>query len=320
MHSTKKNRAAVISRQGLGDGLMMMIASYHLKLSEYEVTFYHRLFHELKDFFSGYTFKDLPLEISEFSGFDLIIIEHYECDLIKELIRQRDKMKGKVHVIYPSFNEKYFSSPHLSDFLCKKNVSMNSNIQLATAKILGSSNVSKINGISIPPDLSHRKYIKRVVLHPTSNDDKKNWAKRKFIKTFNLLKEEGFSPIFSLAPHEVKYFDQENISFISFKTFHELACFIYESGYLIGNDSGPAHLSSNLNIPTIVIASNPNLMKLWKPDFHKTNVITAPSFIPNIKLLRLRNRCWPYFITTNMLFKQFKNMMKEDQKSLKFIS
>ena len=306
MAHKKINSAAVFSRQGLGDGLMMMIASYHLKLAGYNVTFYHRLFHELKTFFSGYIFKDIPKDISEIKSFDLIIIEHYANDLLNEIIKERDDFSGKVYVFYPSFKRKYFFLLHSSDFLFDKKKSMNTNIQWALSKILNSNSITKINGVNIPKNLIHRKYKERVVLHPTSSDIKKNWEKQKFIKLFNLLKSIGLSPIFSLAPHEVHEWEKEKVSFITFKNFDGLASYIYESGYFIGNDSGPAHLSSNLNIPSIVIASNPNQMKLWRPDFNKTKVITAPSFIPNIKNFRLRDRYWSCFISVKKVFKEFK--------------
>lgn len=302
----QKNKAAIISRQGLGDGLIMMIASFNLKLEGYEVTFFHRLFHELNDFFPGFLFKDIPTDLDELSDFDLIIVEHYYCSIVNDLISQRDKMKGKVHVIYPSFKKKYFSDLHMLDFICDKKRSMNKNIQKVCSLILGRSSISKSNGITIPPNLSYRKYFNRIVIHPTSNKKDKNWKKDKFIKIYNLLKKEGFFPIFSLAPHEVEDWKGENLSFITFNDFRGLACYIYESGYLIGNDSGPAHLSSNLNIPTIVIGSNPHQMRLWRPDFREVSVITAPLLIPNIKYFRLRNKYWSYFISTGKVLRTFK--------------
>lgn len=302
----KKNKAAIISRQGLGDGLIMMIAAFNLKLKGFEVTFYHRLFQELKDFFPGYKFKEQPDGLSELSEFDIIIVEHYFSDIINQLISQRDKIKAAFQVIYPSFKKKYFPALHTFDYICDKNKSMNENIQKAVSIILGLPSGLKTNGITVPSILSYRKYSKRIVLHPTSNEKDKNWKKDKFVKIYHLLKKEGFFPIFSLAPHEAEDWKGENLSFITFKDFHELASFIYESGYLIGNDSGPAHLSSNLNIPTIVIASNPHKMKLWKPDFKKVSLITAPLLIPNIKHFRLRNKYWSYFISTQRVMKEFK--------------
>lgn len=303
-------RAAIISRQGLGDGLIMMIAAYHLKKNGYRVSFYHRLFHELRHFFEGYEFQDLKEDIDIFSSYELIIIEHYNHPFIKKLIeilRKKRKKNRNLYVIYPTQKKKYFLCD--KNFICDNKKSIAENICILISKILNENNlVKKTNGIN-PPDFLHfKKNKKRVIIHPTSNDIRKNWRKKRFIKLFFRLKKYGYQPIFSLAPHELKDWKNEKIDIVCCDNFHELASLIYESGYLIGNDSGPAHLASNLNIPTIVIASNYRTMRLWRPDFSNAELITASSFIPNPKFLRIRNKYWAFFVSTKNVLKKLKKI------------
>lgn len=303
----KEKKAAIISRQGLGDGLIMMILSHALVKKGYHVVFYHRLFHELKSFFPSCDFRSIPPldEIAQFDIYDLVIIEDYKHETIKELIRNRDEKSYKLHVIYPSFKEKKQGSLHRNDFVCNKKKSMNYNISWISSKILKDHFPSRYNGIIFPTHLTHRKHNKQIILHPTSTDKNKNWKSSKFIRLYQELKKSGYSPVLSIAPHESSEWKKSGLEIVTFSNFHDLACYIFESGYLIGNDSGPAHLASNLNIPTIVLASNRKMMNLWKPDFYMSKVITPSSLIFNPKFFRFRNKYWSLFISIKKVLKEF---------------
>jgi len=294
--------AAIVSRQGLGDGLIMMICAYHLKKTGYHVTFFHNSFHELEHFFKNYSFERMPNKIEDLLSFDLLFIEYFNNPLIESILKHRALFK-RIFIIYPTLNKKHL--PRVPcDFVFDKKISMIENITKTMAAILNAI-VKKSNEITPPSDLIHNKNKKRVVIHPTSLDKSKNWRKKRFIKLFEKVRALGYDPIFSLSKTEADQWTDEKIPIVSFNNFHDLASFIYESGYLIGNDSGPAHLASNLQIPTLVIASNKRTMKLWKPDFYKSEVITASCLIPNIKMLRIRNKYWAYFISTKKVLRRF---------------
>jgi ADP-heptose:LPS heptosyltransferase len=300
-------KAAVISREGLGDGLLMMIVAHYLKNFGYNVTFFHKRFQELNKFFKGFEF----LKISDknifktFEKFDLIVIEHYSSEIIKKLMVRRENFK-RFYVIYPTCKKKLQRELNFQDFFCDRKKTMAENLISFLEKILNSSkNLKKTNGIFFPHFLRHRFFKKRIIIAPTSNDPKKNWRKKRFLKLYKILKSKNFDPIISLGPHEKDLFENENVKTITFKDFEKFASFVFESFFLIGNDSGPAHLASSLNIPSIVIASSKRAMRLWKPDFFESKLILPPFFLPNPKGLRIKDKYFGYFISTKRVIKNF---------------
>jgi len=301
-------KIAVISRQGLGDGLLMMICAYHFKKANADVTFYHRLFHELSHFFPGYEFKDLSVE-ENFSSFDLILLEYYKSPHVDRIIANRKNLN--LHVLYPTLKKKDRQILTENDLIFDGKKSLAENLVIALEKILHKSNLEKTNGMVFPKNIQYQKFKKRVILQPTSTDKFKNWRKKRFLKLYHMLEKKGLEPCLCLAPHEKIEWEQHNLKIFAAKDFHELASFIYESRCLIGNDSGPAHLASNLNIPSIVLASNARTMRLWKPDFFSNYLITASSFIPNFSFFRIRNKYWSYFISVSRVLKKFNCLITE---------
>ena len=102
-----------------------------------------------------------------------------------------------------------------------------------------------------------------------------------------------------------------------FKSLKEVAAFLYESGYLIGNDSGLGHLASNLNIPTLTISGNPKRVRLWRPDWALNHVVTIPFPLPNFKGIRMRVRenFWQHFIPVARTLKAFRKLTHEYESS-----
>lgn len=298
-------RAAIISRNGLGDGLIMMICGYHLKKAGYKTTFIHNYFHHLNNFFPDFIFKRLDhfKTIKSLLLFDIIIIEHYKNPFLEKLIKERERFKN-LFVIYPSYTGPIFKD----DIICHRKKSMAENIKDATKVILKRDDVTKNIGISLPDNLKYKKFERRVAIHPTSTNKKKNWRKKRFLSLYKNIKNLGFDPVFVIASHE-RFYPFEKIKTISFKSYGDLASFLFESAFFIGNDSGPAHLASSLNIPSIVIASNRRVMKRWKPDFFPSCLIT-PNFIPNPKWLRLKDSYWQFFVSTKRVIKKFKDIMR----------
>ena len=309
----QNNKALIVSRQGLGDGLIIMVLASHLKKEGFDIHFCHRLFHELKSYFPHHHFLDFPKDynIKDFQDFDLIIVEDQNHPFIKFLKEKRSFFK-KIFFIYPSLNKKGLKNLPKEDFFCLKDFSMVDNMlfflkHLKEKKLLDLSlkDIKKTNDIVFKKDLFHKKHKKRVLIHPLSNSPLKNWRQNRFILLSKKLEKMGFEVVFILAFHELKNWEDKDIKIKTFKDFEKLADYIYESSFLIGNDSGPAHLASNLNIPSLVIASNKNKMKLWKPDFYPSKLLAAPKLIPNLNFLRLRNKYWSYFISVKKVFKNF---------------
>jgi heptosyltransferase III len=160
------------------------------------------------------------------------------------------------------------------------------------------------NSLKPSKDLKYRKYLNRVVIHPSSKDKNKNWPKKKFKKLCNKLKNFGYEPIFILTEIEKKEFLDIDIAKPSFNNLEEMASYIYESGYMIGNDSGVAHLASSLKIPTLTIFSTKRKERFWKPGFFIDKTVVSWPLI-NISHFRLREKYWKQTITVKRVLKNF---------------
>ncbi|MCC6127581.1 MAG: hypothetical protein IT584_00035, partial [Chlamydiae bacterium] len=71
-----------------------------------------------------------------------------------------------------------------------------------------------------------------------------------------------------------------------FSNLDLLAQYLYETGYLIGNNSELGHLASALGVPTLTLSRRKALANLWAPSFHTSVVVTPASWIPNIRGFR----------------------------------
>jgi len=299
--------AAVIPAKGIGDGLLMMIVSHQLREAGYRVTTFHRGLKELQEWFPGHVFETL-ISLEALSPFDLIVAENDNSETIKALRKQE-----KVSIFYPTFSESKHLPLSTLDQVFDPVRPMADNIAVATARLLQKDELSKENGITIPSGLIHRLHKKRIILHPTSSALEKNWFCRKYIKLAHQLEKRGFQPLFTVSKQERadwEYLLDFGFEVPEFTTLHKLAEYVYESGFMIGNDSLIGHLSSNLAIPTIIISNNHQRMLLWQPGWLPGKVITPAQWIPNIKGLRLREKYWQKFITTSNVLSCFDNLVR----------
>ncbi len=294
-------KAAVISSSSLGDGLLMLIGAFYLKQNGYQVTVFHRLMSEMSSFFPDYDFQPYPEKMSDLKSFDLVVMEYQPPAPIADFKKEHASLKN-IYLLCP----RPIDIPaHPRNILFQPDKSMAQNIALAMEKILNQKEFFPINGIAPPKDLTHQKYPERILLHPLSNSPLKNWRKKKFLQLYAQLQNRGLKPVFIMAPHEEHMWKKEKVKIKTFPNYHELAAYIYESGFLIGNDSGPAHLASNLAIPSLVVAGNRRKMQLWRADFYPTRLIFPTPFIPNFKYFKIKDYYWPYFVSTKRVFKAF---------------
>ncbi len=163
------------------------------------------------------------------------------------------------------------------------------------------------NGIICPPGVSSRKFLRRVVIHPTSSRPGKNWSKRKFLKLFSRLEKRGFEPDFIVGKEERKEFPEAPV----FETLSDMAAFVAESGFMIGNDSGIGHLASALGLPTLTLCRNARTADFWRPDWAPGVVCLPSRWLPNIKGLRWRDRRWQWGISVNRVRRKFCKLCDE---------
>ena len=305
MKQNIKKTAAIITAEGLGDGLIMLIAANFLHEQGYIVTVFNKQMTSLSSLLPSFTLSPYPDCINDYNKYDLLILQHDNSNRAKNITELKSKNSDNLHIFYPSYNPSKHEKIRETDIAFDNTISMVENVYKACKKMLISIICNKDIGLRLPNNVTHKKHQKRVIIHPVSGDINKNWPKSKFIQLSKKLSKLGYDPVFILSDMEKIEFKNEDIKIYSFSHLSDLCCFIYESAYFIGNDSGPGHLASYLQIPSTIIANNKKRMHLWQPGWGKAKIITPSSLIPNPKIMRLREKKWDFFITTNSVIKSF---------------
>lgn len=288
----KQSKAAVIPSKGIGDALLMMIASHQLHLQGYQVTTYHPKLHELETWFPGHHFGFLSSPEQLANRYDLIVVQN---DNSKQAQVLKQLKPDHVSLFYAGYQSQKHLPLTSTDQILSTAFPMADNIALAIANLLKLPTFSKSNGLCVPGHLCFQKFEKRILIHPSSSEPKKNWEMDKFIDLATRLKQRGYEPYFVLSKEEEQQWKKQlpaYLPIVFFPNLDQLAAFVYESALVIGNDSLLGHLASNLNLPTIIVGPSKRQMKLWRPAWRKGVVITPSRLIPNIKGLRLRDRYW----------------------------
>lgn len=310
------DRVAVIPSRGIGDGLIMMVAAHRLLTLGYKVDTYTSALSSLSSWFKNHTFLEKPelnLLPDIFSNYDLIILQNDNSAFAKEMISLYEQKKIKaLSVFYPSYEKDKHSPLRALDRVFNDQKPIVDNTATAIASVLGLNHTSKNNGLFPPCHLTHRKFKNRVLIHPTSSVCERTWSLDKFMDIGFKLLDNGFKPVFCLSPNEKEQLQssiENHFEVPHFETLSELAAYAYESLALIGNESGTAHLCSNLQLPTVVIAGCRKRIKLWRPGWYKGSIITPSTFIPNVKGARLREKHWQSFIFPSQVLTKFNKLI-----------
>lgn len=272
-------KIAVVCAPGVGDAIILHIVSHHLKKAGFDVTTVTP--HRFGRWLSNYQFGDG-------TDCDAIFLQ-YDNTLRSKEIHALDK---PVYTFYGSHREgKHAPLRSGYDYVCDLNQTMVANVVTALQALFPIHATSE-NGMTPPPGLIHRRHPKRIAIHTTSGDLKRNWPIEKFEAFAKWARSLGYDPV--ILPQ--------------FPTLEELISFIYESGYFLGNNSGPGHIASCLRIPNLIIGHEERHMRHWRPGWLQGQVITPPHWIPNWKGWRIRETHWKSFITINKVIHTFKAM------------
>jgi heptosyltransferase III len=299
-------KALLIPAKTIGDALILMILANHLKNEGFEVTIMHDNILSLKNWFSDYIIKKY---CEDFSEYDHIIFQHDDKkSLYINELREKNKNK-KFSVCYFTYKQSKHGPLKEFDIVLDNDRPIAQSLAISCQKFFNLDQSNLKTGIVIPKNLTHKKYKNRIIIHPSSSDKKKCWTKKKFIKLALRLKNLGYNVVISVATTErdnwieLKKFD---IEIPVFNTLNDFASYLYESYYLIGNDSFAVHLASLLEIDHIVIAGNKKLLKIWQPGWRRSNLIFPSSWVPNFKPFRLREKHFQNFISVKKVLKIFK--------------
>jgi len=297
-------KAAVVCSRGIGDGLIMMVASHRLRLEGYEVTTFQDLLHQLSPFFPEHHFSKRACA-QDLDEFDRIILQYSPTPFVKHIV---DTYRHKLNILYVKYKPNKHPLFTPADYAFDCNKPMTHNTAEAIASILQSNKAIMDNGIVFPQHLIHRKHSDRILIHPTSSTPKRTYSEKRFLNVAKLLRKLGHKVAFCVSPDERKKWAplvRGEYALPEFPTLKDLAHYIYESHFLIGNESGTGHLASNLSIPTLTVAASSKQMQMWRPGFLLGKVVTPPFPILNIKGLRLRNKLWKYHISPRRIIREF---------------
>lgn len=325
-------RALVYSSLGLGDGLIFLVLSKNLSLNGYLVDTLHPFLSQMKNWIDYTDIKPYPkiIENSDFTkpsrfssdasinfdflkSYDLIIINSDYEKINKEIVKYCKKNFPDITFeLHPSTCKG--KKPHIGDWKFDFTKSVVDNLNLFCRNKLKLERIESTNSIKPLKYLKYRKFPKRIAIHPASKDINRNWPKEKFYKLCLKLKKNGFEPCFLLTESEKCHFEDIDIEQPKFNNLEETASFIYESGYVIGNDSGICHLSSSLKIPTLTIFATKRKEKFWGPSFFIGKTVSSWPLI-NISHMRLREKYWQKTISVRRVLKNFIELVKEYESS-----
>jgi ADP-heptose:LPS heptosyltransferase len=311
------SRAGVFCHNGLGDGVVSLVLSNNLHLNGWQVDTYQNMIGSMQNWFPHLPILCYP-EMDEIEQILhryqwIFVFQNDTSEFIQKLISEgKRRCPDRVKVIYVAPSKRIVLEPYYQDTQIDPERSVIENLRFVCEKILHLPKSTNSNGIIPPQELQHRVYKRRVIIHPTSARPGRNWPKEKFLELAYQLRYEEFDPIWAIGPNERQ--DWQDLPHYGFEvpffsTLDALSRFIYESGYLLGNDSGLGHLASCLGVPTLTISRRKTYAKLWAPSFTSGIVVAPNSLIPNISGFRLRDRYWKHFISTEKVLHAFDRLV-----------
>lgn len=306
-------RCAVFSCLGLGDGLIALILSNNLQLNGWSITTFHPFLAVLQDWFPHLPIRPFPSLEENLAGlmqqFERFFIIYEKSPWMQAILAICEKHYPKQTIVLNPIATAKRDYPYWENGRFDGKRPFVDNLYVFCKDHLRLPILTKGNGIVIPDSIRPRHFVNRVIFHPTSSRPGKNWPQEKYLELGARLKEQGYSPAFILTEEERTGWDTEKIEAPRFDNLSELAAFVCESGYMIGNDSGIGHLASCLGLPTLTICRNVQSSRFWRPAWTVGEVMTPSLWIPNMKGIRWRDRHWKKWITVGRALQCFHRLL-----------
>jgi heptosyltransferase-3 len=289
-------RVAVVMSNAMGDTLVLMVVVQNLLKNGIDVTVFGHSAYAFRHWFPSVVIYPQPSEAESkalLAPYDMVLQMHRDRPL---------RHFRKVHPRAVDLDEIVFGD--WPGCMAERFANFCSNE-------LGLSDVGLDNGITLPPTLRHRRYIRRIAIHPEASTEDKRWLPGRFVKLARRLRARGYDVNFVIAPHERDRWhelEERDIPAPEFETPHELACWLFQSGWFIGNDSGVGHLASNLNIPTISLFRRRRASERWRPAWGSVNVVLPWQWVPTA---RLKEKFWRQTLTCSRVMSAFQRMVRD---------
>lgn len=333
----KKTKVAVVPAEGFGDGLVQLVIANNLQKLGYDITYYNNYAKALENSINAYKVKNslqLDCNSEEFEPYHVVLFDAHSkfargaepqvkqwlhenavpyimsgsrMELQapnKERLRQR-LGDGRDHLA--DFFVQFYKRPRFPKRLPPR-LPVVQQVKRFFRYKLNMDNATDQTGVRLKFFTESTKNSKRVVIHPTSSNENKNWRKDQYLLFANMLKKAGWEPVFTVAPNEreewLKLTDGA-FEVPSFPSIEELAKFYAASYAFVGNDSGNAHLASMLGLPCLVIFKRWRRHPGWRPGWGNTKVVLAD--FPYL----LKKRGWQKGVKVEKVLFAFQEMIKQ---------
>ncbi|SDV50067.1 glycosyltransferase family 9 protein [Chitinasiproducens palmae] len=280
----------------LGDSLLSMIVVNNLVRNGYRVTVFGSYMHALRDWFADFDIRPALADAQTrdvLAGFD-VVMQAYPPDSPPSVRGWHPRVL--VMDEWPSYRR----LQNMTD------------TQMAICRDeFGLHDVVRENGLRAPAGLVARRHGLRVAIHPSANLPRKCWLPRRFLRLARRLQASGLETAFIVAPEERaewSWLDDEGMAMPVFGSISALAAWLYESGWMIGNDSGIAHLASNLGVPAISLAVRRKIAIRWRPGWAASRAVLPLPVLPG-KIAK--DRLWKFFLPVGRVLAAYEDLRRE---------
>ncbi|SIO39494.1 glycosyltransferase family 9 protein [Paraburkholderia phenazinium] len=284
---------AVVMPTAIGDTLLMMVLVNNLIRNGYRLTVFSWVVKDLADWFPGIDVRNECEQQDAAGQFELVIqLRATPCG--KALAAS-----GEVCEIV-GFDA--FQVPgHMIDMI------------VAVARDeFGLADITRHNGITVPNWIRFRAYERRVAIHPTGSHIEKMWPRKKFVALAQKLVQRDFQPTLLVAPCERQTWlmDKDAAQRLhSFERLADVAAWIAESGWFIGNDSGLGHLASALGVPTLSLFMRRGIARTWRPNWGRGAIVLPYNLFV---VGALKERYWKLALTGSSVLRSFDRLRLEE--------
>lgn len=298
-------KIAIICANGIGDFLLMSLLAYNAKKACVTVLF-HPLYQHFITLFPSLTLAD-PSSYQP-DDFSLTLVQN-DHSKMAYMLNDLRKNHANIYFIFP----KYSPLQKEGDFFFDQNKTFTDNLLDISEKLFG--HRISYNGIEISQSVKKNK--QEVLIHPFSKNPKKNIPDKKLLAIYAYLEKKGLNPKIIMSEKEKENFPFSFLNTVTTPSIYALAHRISQSEYFIGCDSGPGHLASNLQIPTLSIMANPKIAKVWSPCYFFNLTVTPLFILPRIKLFKERmiDRYWHKLISMRRIKKTVDSLLQREEKS-----
>ena len=321
---------AVVPSMGLGDGCVYLVLAANLARAGYAVTVYSNPLAPLAHWLPAFKILPLPAPAQTFAVLDCfdLVISDFGSMVTRHDASARELADRYMFVGTCKINPQLVTNPAaaaLARLSQDKHLLLSplvagagslrcidddriSRVDQAVrfcAERLGLGSASKDVGLVPPDPLRFRQFSKRVMIHPLSHNSKKNWPREKFLRLAQRLEARGWEPQFVLSPKERVVHGPHFTSGFDAPLFADtsaLAEHLFESAYVIGNDSGVGHLASLLGVPVLTLYRKRRDGFCWRPDWAQGAVVRP------LMTLGIIRDAWPLFMSVSRVERAFFNL------------